>query len=624
MNDPAQEKEVSFSDFHLLPEILEAVEKMGFKTPTPVQARTYKCAMSGNDFIAMAQTGTGKTAAFGIPIIQKIDPKGAVQALILAPTRELALQVSKEIACIGQKRGIRCAAVYGGASFTAQTSDVKSGAQIVAGTPGRVLDHIRRRTISFDSLKVLVLDEADEMLSMGFEKELSEIMEALPRKRQTMLFSATIPDDIQRLSKRYMGEAEIISVSDDGVAAKDVSHFVYVIPGHKRHESLVKIIEVERPESAIVFCNTREETQFVAQFLKNKGYNADWLNSDLSQNDRERVMKATRNGTLKFLVATDVAARGIDVSLLSHVINYTFPESLEVYVHRTGRTGRAGRQGAAVSLIAPQDIGSLYMLRLTYKIFPVEKKLITETETAKMVELERIGILRKTFANGEGAGFEGLAKRLMCDVRGEKIVAGLIGRYFGEARDEAGEEGRTYVSSEKVSEAGDSWTAAANRPMAVSESSDDPASDTPLENRKFVSSPFDAEPFDARNAAKDNAEYPDESIADLEQNVEIPTRKLFRDKEERDDNQGEDREEVGEKGEIYLNAGRKDGLHISALMKIVMQRTGLPRTALGKVRMLTRSTFVSVPEEYFDLVLKALANVEVDGIKLQAEPAGES
>lgn len=595
--DGEPEPQITFSDFKLLPEIQDAIEKMGFKIPTPVQVRTFKCAVTGNDFIAMAQTGTGKTAAFGIPIVQKIEPKAAVQALILAPTRELALQVSREIGRIGAGRGVKCAAIYGGASFTAQVAEIKAGAQVIAGTPGRVLDHIRRRTISFNSLKMLVLDEADEMLSMGFEKELSEIMESLPKKKQTMLFSATIPEDIQRLSKRYMGEAEIISVSNDGIGAKDISHFMYLISGAKRPESLVKVLEEERPDSAIIFCNTRDETQVLSAHLKRNGYNADWLNSDLSQSERERVMKATRSGELKFLVATDVAARGIDVSHLSHVINYTFPESLEIYVHRTGRTGRAGRQGAAVSLIAPQDIGSLYMLRLTYKIFPVEKRLVTEVEETRAAEIDRLDSLRKTFSNGTGTGYEGLAKRLMCDIRGERIISGLLRTYFDKAEKNVVVPATT-VAPEK------------SAPVKVQEL---PSADVDAAAVSYQPAVADADPFDPAPVGEaQTADAPDDAADESEETD------LSSDRTERDG------EEVGEKGEIYLNAGRKDGLRISSLMKVVMQRTGLPRTALGKVRMLTRSTFVSIPEEHFDMVLKALASVEVDGLSLQAEPAQES
>lgn len=607
------ETQITFADFKLLPEIQEAIEKMGFKIPTPVQARTYKCAVTGNDFIAMAQTGTGKTAAFGIPIVQKIEPKSAVQALVLAPTRELALQVSREIGRIGAGRSVKCAAIYGGASFTAQVSEIKAGAQIVAGTPGRVLDHIRRGTISFESLKMLVLDEADEMLSMGFEKELSEIMESLPKKKQTMLFSATIPEDIQRLSKRYMGEAEIISVSNDGIGAKDVSHYVYLVPGARRPESLVKVLTAEQPDSAIIFCNTREETQTLTSHLKRNGYNADWLNSDLSQSERERVMKATRSGELKFLVATDVAARGIDVSHLSHVINYTFPESLEVYVHRTGRTGRAGRQGAAVSLIAPQDIGSLYMLRLTYKIFPVEKRLVTEVEEARAAEIDKLDALRKAFSNGAGQGYAGLAKRLMCDVRGERIIAGLLGAYFdGAGKDIAPAQtvaSEVVVPAQAVAPKPSEPATLQVLPSVVVEGAVAPA---PAHARAAAAaSPFDDAPIPDNRVAEDTDDM--EDTDDGTQDTDSAT-----DRTERDGN------EQGEKGEIYLNAGRKDGLKISSLMKVVMQRTGLPRTALGKVRMLTRSTFVSVPPEYFDMVLKALASVEVDGLSLQAEPAQES
>lgn len=610
MNEQDQNPEITavdeptptFDDFNLHHEIKEAIVKMGFETPTPVQSRTYQAAIGGGDIIAMAQTGTGKTAAFGIPMAQKLDPKQKkVQALVLTPTRELALQVCKELRKIGQIRGITSAAVYGGASFTNQVNEVKSGASVVVGTPGRVLDHIRRKTIHFQGLSMLVLDEADEMLSMGFEKEISEIIESLPRRRQTLLFSATIPEDIRRLTKRYMGEAEIISVSGDAIAAKDVSHFVYLVSGERRQDSLIKVIETERPESALVFCNTRDETQTVAQFLKKNGYDADWLNSDLSQNERERVMRATRNGKLKFLVATDVAARGIDVSHLSHVINYTFPESLEVYVHRTGRTGRAGRTGMAISLIAPQDIGNLYMLRLTYKIFPVEKTLLSKEETEKALELDRLDALRKTFGRAPNHAFDGLAKRLMQDLRGQTIIANLLDSYFNEQLATPAplvpSEAAPTIQTGTVGRVPDEDQAEITKVGVKS-------------RNKNRSKPAEDSIPPRRTKTKGTMTEDDEVEAcDMPQ--ENPAHTVKQDKDE------------GTNKEIYINAGRRDGLRISELMKEVMQLTGLPRTALGKVRMLTRATFLSIPAQYFDAVLSAVAHMEVGDLKLKAEPAHE-
>jgi len=585
----------TFEEFDLYPEVAEAIAKLGFEAPTPVQSRTFADVMGGGDVVVMAQTGTGKTAAFGIPLAQKLDPKGKrVQALVLTPTRELALQVAREVTAIGKGRGFSAAAVYGGASFTKQVEEIKHGAQIVAGTPGRVLDHMRRRTIRFDGIQVLVLDEADEMLSMGFEKELSEIIEGLPKKRQNMLFSATIPDDIQRLAGRYMSEATRISVSGDAVAAAEISHYVYLVSGLGRVKDLVRVLEVERPDSAIIFCNTRDETQAVARFLKESGYNADWINSDLSQAERERVMQATRKGKLKFMVATDVAARGIDISHLSHVINYSFPESLEVYVHRTGRTGRLGRHGAAVSLITPQDIGNLYFLRLTYKIFPVEKMLPDSEQDAKTMELKRLEVLRAAVLGQPDGEFTGLARRVLQDMHAEEIVAGLLKGHFDKP-------------DEPVQ-------AAPPPPEPVREPEKKPEPEKKAEPKPKVPPKPKAK---AEKKAEPKKKVPPKPKAKAEKKAE-PKKKPAPKKEKAD----EPEEEAAR--EIYVDAGRKDGLRISTLMKDIVERTGLARSALGRVRMLTRSTFIAVPEKHFKKVLAAVKKVEVDGRKLKAEPAEES
>src|SRR6266850_2346941 len=249
--------------------------------------------------------------------------------------------------------------------------------QVVVGTPGRVLDHLRRGTFDPSNVRIFVLDEADEMLSMGFAKELNAIIETLPRERQGLYFSATIPPDVERLASSHLRDPEYVTLSSDQVGALEIAHFVYLVREGDKRSALARIIEIEDPESAIVFCNTKDETERVAEMLKGRGYDAEWLNGDLEQKERERVMAKTREGKCRFLVATDVAARGIDISHLTHVVNADFPESAEQYVHRTGRTGRAGRTGTAISVVGPKDVGHVYMLRLTYKIRPIERMLPT-------------------------------------------------------------------------------------------------------------------------------------------------------------------------------------------------------------------------------------------------------
>src|SRR5260370_11855499 len=383
---------------NLSKETLEALAAMGCTHPTPVQREVYEPAVRGKDIVVQARTGTGKTAAFGLPIVETVVRRNLakVQVLALCPTRELALQVTAELERLGRPRGIRPVAIYGGAPMNRQVEQLSTGAQVVVGTPGRVLDHLKRKTLDPESIRMLVLDEADEMLSMGFERELSSILERLPKGRQTLLFSATIPPDIERIARDRLREPEFITLSGDHIGALEVLHFIYLARGDKL-EALLRVLEVENPESAIIFCNTKAETERVAEALERQGFGAAWLNGDLPQGEREVVMQATRAGKLRYLVATDVAARGIDISHLTHVINFDFPESAERYVHRTGRTGRAGRTGTAVSIIAPQDIGHLYLLRLTYKIRPIEKQLPTAGELKTREEADLVQLLADAF-----------------------------------------------------------------------------------------------------------------------------------------------------------------------------------------------------------------------------------
>jgi len=331
----------SFNEMPLTQDVKDALADMGYEHPAPVQHAVYEAAVRGKDLVVQARTGTGKTAAFGIPLIDQIVKRhqNEVQALVLTPTRELAVQVTRELERIAAKRNVKVAAVYGGAPMQRQIDAIASGAQIVVGTPGRVLDHLRRGTLDAEAVRTFVLDESDEMLSMGFEKDMRAIEAFLPESHQTLLFSATLPPDILRMVSDRLEDPQFIYLSGDHVGALEVLHYVYFVSTDKVG-ALVRILEVEDPESALIFCNTKDQTEAVANALGRAGYDADWLNGDLSQSERERVMARSKEGKLRFLVATDVAARGIDISDLSHVINYSLPEDPAIYLHRTGRTGR--------------------------------------------------------------------------------------------------------------------------------------------------------------------------------------------------------------------------------------------------------------------------------------------
>ncbi len=443
-NEPETDQPLAPATFDALPlgePVRRAIEEIGWTHPTPVQLETYELAAAGRDLVVQARTGTGKTAAFGIPIVDRlVRPAPHVQALLLAPTRELALQSQRELQRLVRHTGLETVAVYGGAPMDKQVRALRRGAQIVSGTPGRVLDHLRRGTLDVSQLRVLVLDEADEMLSMGFLQEVSAILDRLPEGRQTLLFSATVDDAVRRLADRYLSDPVLVSLSGDAVGARSISHFVYLVPGTGKPRDLLKVLEVEDPESAIVFCNTKVETERLAAFLQEQGYAARFLSGDLPQSERERVMAATRRGEVRYLVATDVAARGIDISHLTHVVNYDFPDTAEQYVHRTGRTGRAGRTGTAISLVAPKDLGALYYLRLQYDITPVERRLPSRVEETSRREIDRIALLEGAFPEAPTALDLAVARRLMTHPEAERLLAGLLSTFFGRLGDDVDEQ----------------------------------------------------------------------------------------------------------------------------------------------------------------------------------------
>ncbi len=352
----------TFKETGLKPEILKALHDLGFEKPTPIQEKSIPQLLeSGKDLMALAQTGTGKTAAFGLPIIQQIDPTDKnTQALIIAPTRELALQITDDLRNFSKYiKGINIVTVYGGSSIENQIRDLRKGAQIVVATPGRAKDLINRGKLRLDQVKFVVLDEADEMLTMGFKDDLDAILEATPQDKQVLLFSATMSKEIERIAKNYMKDAAKISVAEINKGADTVEHIYYMVNAKDRYEVLKRIADMNPDIYGIVFTRTRREAKDVAAKLMQDGYNADAIHGDLSQAQRDEVMKRFRNKQLQLLVATDVAARGIDVNNLTHVINYNLPDQSEYYTHRSGRTGRAGNKGTSIAIIHSREKGKL-------------------------------------------------------------------------------------------------------------------------------------------------------------------------------------------------------------------------------------------------------------------------
>ncbi len=346
-----------FEELNLSNEIQRGISDMGFEEMSPIQTQAIPVILEGKDIIGQAQTGTGKTAAFGIPILEMIDPnEKRVQALILCPTRELSIQVAEEIGKLGKfKRGIQVLPVYGGQPIDRQIRALKKGVQVVVGTPGRVMDHMRRRTLKTDSVKMMVLDEADEMFDMGFRDDIEIVMQDLADERQTIFFSATMPRAIVNFASKYQKNPEIIKVVHKEMTVPKVEQAYFELKEHMKTEILSRIIDIRNPTLTIVFCNTKRKVDELVTQLQNRGYSADGLHGDLKQSQRDNVMGKFRRGTIDILVATDVAARGLDVDDIDIVINYDFPQDEEYYVHRIGRTARAGRDGAAFSFIVGRD-----------------------------------------------------------------------------------------------------------------------------------------------------------------------------------------------------------------------------------------------------------------------------
>jgi ATP-dependent RNA helicase DeaD len=345
-----------FRELGLSNEVLQALDGLGYEAPTPVQISAIPPLLEGRDVIGSAATGTGKTAAFALPLVERIDPEGrGVQALVLTPTRELAVQVAEAVHRYGKHRRVSVLPVYGGQPIERQLGALKRGVQVVVGTPGRLLDHIRRGSLKLGGVGYLVLDEADEMLDMGFIEDIEAILEAVPAERQTALFSATFPDRVRTLANRYLKEPHRVAVRPQKLESPLVRQVAYVVPRPHKLEALGRILDVEVPTSAIVFCRTRTEVDELTEALAIRGYRPEALHGGLGQSQRDRVMGRFREGVADLLIATDVAARGLDVEHVSHVFNYDIPQSPEVYVHRIGRTGRAGREGVAITLVQPRE-----------------------------------------------------------------------------------------------------------------------------------------------------------------------------------------------------------------------------------------------------------------------------
>ncbi|QQK79378.1 DEAD/DEAH box helicase [Salicibibacter cibi] len=418
---------MTFEELDLPPYLLKSVQQMGFTEATSIQEKILPVARGGSDVIGQAQTGTGKTAAFALPIIEKVDPEDPnVQALILTPTRELAVQVCEEVNSLGRTKKVKAVAVYGGADMGRQIRELKARPSIIVATPGRYMDHTRRRTIRPQSIRTVVLDEADEMLSMGFIEDIEEILEKIPEERQTLLFSATMPNRLKKVADRFMTEPETVSVKTKAMTVSNIEQFALKVPEKQKLSALSRVLDFEDPDLAIIFGRTKRRVDELSEALEQQGYEAAGIHGDMKQAQRTNVLRRFKQGAVKYLVATDVAARGIDVSGVTHVFNFDIPQESDSYVHRIGRTGRAGHSGKAFTFAAPVEMDHMAMIEKATK-GSIKHIDVPSDHEAEIARQERAAQeLTQIIEKGEHTGLEPMAEKLLQEHEPVTVVAAAL------------------------------------------------------------------------------------------------------------------------------------------------------------------------------------------------------
>lgn len=403
-----------FSELDLSRPVMKALEELGFESATAIQAETIPVVLRGRDVIGQAQTGTGKTVAFGIPLIEGVNPENPdIQGLVLTPTRELCIQVAEEISKIGKYKGVRVLSIYGGQDISRQMRSLKNQPHIIVATPGRLIDHLNRRTIKLGGVKTVVLDEADEMLDMGFVEDIESILGQCPGERRTLLFSATIKPGIKSLSKKFMNDSVHISVKAKEVTVPSIEQVYYELQERQKLDVLTRLLDIQNPQLAIVFGRTKRRVDELMAALQTRGYLADGLHGDMTQSQRDAVMRKFRDGGIDVLVATDVAARGLDVSGVTHVFNFDMPQDVDSYVHRIGRTGRAGMSGIAATFVTPREIEHLHLIERTTKRKMERRPLPTLIEARQGIQRMALEQLTEVITQKNLSGYKPLAEELL-------------------------------------------------------------------------------------------------------------------------------------------------------------------------------------------------------------------
>jgi len=417
-----------FKQLGLSDETLVALEKKGFEEPSPIQKQTIPLLLEGNlDVVGQAQTGTGKTAAFGLPLIEKLKPNaGHVQALILAPTRELAIQVSEEINSLKGKNKLQIIPIYGGQAYSEQLRRLKIGVDIVVGTPGRIIDHINRGSLVVNQISYMILDEADEMLNMGFIEDIETILKATTKEKRMLLFSATMPDRILKLAEKYMGKYKVVRIDEEELTTNLTDQLYFEVSAYDKFEALCRIIDIEPNFYGLVFSRTKVDAEVISNKLVDRSYAAEALHGDISQHQRERILKKFKDKRINILVATDVAARGIDIHDLTHVINYSLPQDPESYVHRIGRTGRAGKEGTAITFVTPEEYRKIGFIKRVAKT-EIRREKIPEVKDIIAAKKERIQTdIKNILEEGNYKEYVGMTKALLEDSEAENVISAIL------------------------------------------------------------------------------------------------------------------------------------------------------------------------------------------------------
>lgn len=580
---------MNFNELGLSDDILQGVQALGYQNPTPIQEQAIpKLLQSNQDLVALAQTGTGKTAGFGLPLLDKIDAsRNLPQALVLSPTRELCNQIADDFKGFSKfKKGVKVLSVYGGASIDTQIRSLKQGVNVVVATPGRLSDLIRRKKIDLSEVQIVVLDEADEMLNMGFKEELDNILEQTPSEKNTWLFSATMASDVERIANNYMVSPFKIVVGGQNEGSKNIDHKVYVVQHRNRYEALKRIVDSKPDIFGLIFCRTKIDTQNIADRLMAEGYNVDSLHGDLSQNQRDRVMDKFRERKIQLLCATDVAARGIDVSDITHVINYELPDESESYTHRSGRTARAGKKGESIAIITPKEKGKLSRIEKIIKSKFIlcevpNGKEVCKSQIFTMIDQVKTNVIDEEFDNYADKIYEAFAENTK-----EEVIQMFLAKEFNRVV-------AYYADSYDINE---KLTGGGREERGRGERSDRRRGDRPERGERAE-----------RSFRGDRAERGGERRGE----------RSFKQEERRGGrNGGSDSEQYKT---VFVNVGASDNMNVGKLIDLVCNTCDVKGRSLGRIRLNDRFSFVEVENNVAKTVLEKLGTGSYEGRQLRAE-----